>query len=219
MPTASEEFGKALKEHEELYGVQLANAAREALGRYYGILLKWNDRLHLVAPCTPPEFATRHVLESLLLIRHLPPAAHVVDIGSGAGLPIIPCLIVREDIKATLIEAAAKKAVFLREALRGVPGKRARVIAERFQEVARLDASFITCRALDRFEQLLPDLIDWTPEGSTMLLFTGEQLAKTLESMLSEVQVERIPNSERRFLVIAQNVRRKPQSHKGYEDS
>src|SRR5215468_4107269 len=143
MPTAIEEFGKALQEHEELYGVHLPNAARAGLSQYYRLLLKWNDRLHLVAPCTPSEFATRHVLESLMLIRHLPANAQVADVGSGAGLPIIPCLIARDDIEATLIESAAKKDVFLREALREIAGERARVIAKRFQDVAKPDANFI----------------------------------------------------------------------------
>jgi len=67
------------------------------LGDYYSLLTRWNDRLHLVAPCSPEEFATRHVLESLLLLKHLPDGAKVADIGSGAGLPIIPCLLARQD--------------------------------------------------------------------------------------------------------------------------
>src|ERR1041385_4157166 len=79
------------------------------LGEYYSLLIRWNDRLHLVAPCSPEEFATRHVLESLMLLRHLPQGAKIADIGSGAGLPIIPCLIARRDLDATLIESSQKK--------------------------------------------------------------------------------------------------------------
>ncbi len=87
------------------------------LGEYYSLLTRWNDRLHLVAPCSPEEFATRHVLESLLLLKHLPHEAKIADIGSGGGLPIIPCLIARADLEVTMIESSQKKAVFLREAL------------------------------------------------------------------------------------------------------
>ena len=72
-----------------LFGVELAPETVALLGAYYSLLIHWNDRLHLVAPCSPEEFATRHVLESLLLLPHLPHAAKIADIGSGGGLPII----------------------------------------------------------------------------------------------------------------------------------
>src|SRR5215216_8203986 len=81
------------------------------LAEYYSLLTRWNDRLHLVAPCSPEEFATRHVLESLVLLQHLPANARIADVGSGGGLPIIPCLVARADLKATLIESSQKKAV------------------------------------------------------------------------------------------------------------
>ena len=84
----------------------------EQLGAFYSLLTHWNDRLHLVAPCSPEEFATRHVLESLMLLKHLPQDAKIADIGSGAGLPIIPCLLARPDLQATLIESSQKKSVF-----------------------------------------------------------------------------------------------------------
>ncbi len=167
------------------------------LGDYYSLLSRWNDRLHLVAPCTPEEFATRHVLESLLLLKHLPPNAKIADIGSGGGLPIIPCVIVRPDIEATLIESSQKKSVFLREALNAV-GRKAPIITRRFEEVEPPPLSFVTCRALDQFMQKLPVLIDWAPPGSTLLLFGGETLAEQLTNFERFL----IPQSEKRFLFV-----------------
>ena len=119
--------------------------------------MKWNPRLHLVAPCSPAEFAVRHVLESLFLLKHLPAGAAVVDVGSGGGLPIIPCLLVRDDLRATLIESSTRKAVFLHEALRSVrPPDRTQLIAARFEDIETPAADFVTCRALDRFTDPLP---------------------------------------------------------------
>src|SRR5947207_5674331 len=131
----TDEFTSALAESAPLYGVRLSAQAIQQLQDYYELLMFWNARLHLVAPCSPAEFATRHVLESLLAVEYLSENARVVDVGSGAGLPIIPCLIARADIRATLIESSKKKAVFLREAVRrlGV-NERAKVIGERFEE-------------------------------------------------------------------------------------
>ena len=120
MPTPTETFSQALRDNAAEFGIQLGADEVARLSNYYELLLKWNDRLHLVAPCSPEEFATRHVLESLMLLPHLPQNARVVDVGSGAGLPIIPCLIVRADLRATLVESSPRKAVFLREALRDV---------------------------------------------------------------------------------------------------
>ncbi|HET6850843.1 MAG TPA: 16S rRNA (guanine(527)-N(7))-methyltransferase RsmG [Pyrinomonadaceae bacterium] len=167
------------------------------LGDYYSLLTRWNDRLHLVAPCTPEEFATRHVLESLLLLKHLPENAKIADIGSGGGLPIIPCLIARRDLEVTLIESSEKKSVFLRETLNAV-GRTASIITRPFEEVEAPAVSFVTCRALDRFMQKLSALIDWAPRGSTLLLFGGEALGEQLKN------VERflIPQSEKRFLFV-----------------
>jgi 16S rRNA (guanine527-N7)-methyltransferase len=175
------------------YEVELGADALAQLRSYYSLLIRWNERLHLVAPCSPEEFATRHVLESLLLLKHLPTAAKIADIGSGGGLPIIPCLIARPDLDATLIESSQKKAVFLREALNAV-GRSASIIAKRFEDIEAPDVSFVTCRALDQFIRKIRVLLDWAPDGSTLLLFGGENLLDGERYL--------IPGSERRYLFV-----------------
>ena len=177
------------------FGVELPVDAVARLGTYYSLLTRWNDRLHLVAPCSPEEFATRHVLESLILLKHLPPGAKIADIGSGAGLPIIPCLVVRGDLDVTLIESSQKKAVFLREALASVDRKAA-IVARRFEEIEAPPVEFVTCRALDQFIRKIPRLKAWAPTGSTLLLFGGEELRK----QIPDADVYLIPGSQKRYL-------------------
>jgi 16S rRNA (guanine(527)-N(7))-methyltransferase RsmG len=207
MPTSTERFGRALNDQAREYGVDLQVDHVERLGRYYELLLKWNSKLHLVAPCSPEEFATRHILESLFLLAHLLPNARVIDIGSGAGLPIIPCLIVRNDLRATLIESSQKKVVFLREALHCAHRReRARVILARFEETVAPQADFVTCRAMDKFQQQLPALIDWAPDESELLLFAGANLRKQLEALIPSARVYPIPKSDRRFLIRAAKI-------------
>src|ERR1044072_1236444 len=111
--TQTEKLKDALRSDSQSYNVTLTNEALEQLARYYELLSRWNARVHLVAPCSAQEFARRHVLESLMALKHLPEAATVAEVGAGAGLPIIPCLIARPDLHAVLIESAQKKAVFL----------------------------------------------------------------------------------------------------------
>ncbi len=163
------EFRHALEVNATTYGVSLTTEALVGLSKYYQLLNAWNARLHLVAPTAPGDFATRHILESLVLVDHLPQGAAVADIGSGGGLPIIPCLIVRPDLRAVLIEASPKKAVFLNEVLKEALKvnaeetklPRARVLAARFENTQAPEVDFITCRALERFEQTVPKLFEF----------------------------------------------------------
>jgi 16S rRNA (guanine527-N7)-methyltransferase len=209
METEIEQFRRALLLNTAEFGVELQSDHIERLIFYYELLLKWNPKLHLVAPCSPEEFAVRHILESLTLLKHLPAHARVADIGTGAGLPIIPCLLVRNDLYGVLIESSQRKAAFLKEALRPIrPPDRTQLVVARFEDVPAPDVAFITCRALDKFTELLPKMIDWAPRNATYLLFAGESLLETIRSSLQVSSVERMPQSEKRFLVAA----RVPQS-------
>ncbi|MGH9929141.1 MAG: 16S rRNA (guanine(527)-N(7))-methyltransferase RsmG [Pyrinomonadaceae bacterium] len=196
-------FRETLETKAAGYGVMLSKEALAGLSQYYELLNLWNSRVHLVAPCSPEEFATRHVLESLVLLKHLPNGVGVADVGSGGGLPIIPCLIVRPDLRALLIESAQNKTVFLREALTqsGI-SSRASVINERFENVAAPPVDFVTCRALERFEEMLPHLFVWAPEKATLLLFGAKRLETRIEGLGFSSTAELMPRSDGRFLFV-----------------
>lgn len=203
--TASQltDFTDALQSSAPDYDVPLDQRSLEGLSVYYELLNTWNARLHLVAPTSPAEFATRHVLESLTLLQYLDDNAAVADVGSGGGLPILPCLIVRQDIRATLIESSPKKAVFLREVLKVTnTTSRASVINDRFENVAAPAVDYVTCRAIERFEELVPRLVAWSPPPAALLLFGGENLKEPLENAALQVESELLPNSEKRFLFV-----------------
>jgi 16S rRNA (guanine527-N7)-methyltransferase len=199
----TERFRAALSSKSASYGVTLDAEALEGLSKYYELLNQWNSRVHLVAPCTPQEFATRHILESLVLLKYLSDDARVAEVGAGGGLPILPCLIVRHDLRAILIEAAQKKAVFLREALTQTgTSARASVINERFENVVTPEVDFVTCRALERFEEILPHLLEWSPAKVTLLLFGAKPLESRIKSLGFASSAELMPGSKARFLFI-----------------
>lgn len=190
-------FEQSLVSNMGSFNLDLPAETITRLGEYYSLLTRWNDRLHLVAPCEPEEFAVRHVLESLLLLKHLPSKTSVADVGSGGGLPIIPCLIARPDLEATLIESSQKKAVFLREASKRL---NATIIARPFEDVPAPPVSFVTCRALDHFMEKLPALINWAP--GKLLLFGGETLGEELNKIGVGFEQSLIPQSEKRYLFL-----------------
>jgi len=195
-------FEQSLLSNMESFDLDLSPETVTQLAEFYSLLMRWNDRLHLVAPCTPEEFAVRHVLESLLLLKHLPSPALVADIGSGGGLPIVPCLIARPDLEATLIESSQKKVVFLREASNRL-NLHTTILASPFEDIPAPAVSFVTCRALDQFMRKLPALINWAPRGSTLLLFGGETLGERLRRANVNFEKLLIPQSEKRYLFLS----------------
>ena len=50
MATPIEEFGQALGARAPEFGIALQADRLERLIDYYALIMKWNDRLHLVAP-------------------------------------------------------------------------------------------------------------------------------------------------------------------------
>jgi 16S rRNA (guanine527-N7)-methyltransferase len=98
-------------------------------------MLRWNRSLNLTTVTGVEEAVERHYCESVFLAARLPAAPlRIADIGSGPGFPGLPIAVVRPDCLVTLIESHQRKAVFLREAARGL--KNVRVISKRAQDVA-----------------------------------------------------------------------------------
>lgn len=77
------------------------------------------------------------VEDSLVLVDHLGDARHVVDVGSGAGLPGLPLKITRPELALTLIEADQAKAAFLVQACARLELRDVEVIARRAEDVGR----------------------------------------------------------------------------------
>jgi len=200
----SDIFGVTLKERMNDFGVNLTPESISNLSRYYQLVQQWNPRLHLVAPCSPEEFAMRHVLESLILLQYMDQGARVVDVGSGAGLPIIPCLIVRPDLSAILIESSTKKSVFLKEALRKLDKtNNATVVCARFEDTEAPEADFLSCRALDQFSNKVSALLKWVRPGTSLLFFGGDSISEELRKEQIHFEHVHIPHSERRSLFVS----------------
>lgn len=196
------DFIETVKKHQNAFDLNLSKEKILALAGYYELVQKYNPILHLVAPCSPEEFVTRHVLESLTLLEFLPENAKFADVGAGAGLPAIPCLVSREDLRGVLIESKLKKAKFLEEVLAKLNlESRAEIFNRQFEEIQKPDVSYVSCRALDKFTQKLALLLKWSGE-SNLLFFGGNALRGELQKNNVEFKQKLMPMSEQRFLFI-----------------
>ena len=105
-----------------------------------------------MGPSTLGDAWRRHVLDSAQLAPLIPPGARVADIGSGAGFPGL-VLAVLGTGPVTLVESDARKAAFLREAVRvtGAPAS----VANARAEALDLAADVATARACAPLRVLL----------------------------------------------------------------
>ncbi|MEQ1924264.1 MAG: 16S rRNA (guanine(527)-N(7))-methyltransferase RsmG, partial [Pyrinomonadaceae bacterium] len=167
------EFTEAIKTHQATFSLGLADEQIARLADYYELILEHNEFLHLVAPMTAKEFAIRHILESLTLLEHLPMTTKIADVGTGAGLPSIPCLLVRDGLTAVLIESKEKKTKFLETAIESLGLKdKVQIVNSQFEEADPTGCEYVTCRALDKFTEKLPQLIRWSG-NCNLVLFGG----------------------------------------------
>src|SRR3979490_3253111 len=109
---------------DKIAALKLTPVSRETearLDRFVELLLQWQAKTNLVAPSTLPNLWTRHISDSLQLLTLAPSARVWADLGSGGGFPgIVLACVLADTPSATvhLVERNAKKAAFLREALR-----------------------------------------------------------------------------------------------------
>src|SRR6478609_12019643 len=155
------------------------------LDRYVDLLVEWQAKTNLVAPSTLPNLWTRHISDSLQLLRLAPSAKVWLDLGSGGGFPgvVLACALA-ETPGATvhLVERVAKNAGFLREASRVTASPGTVHPADIGDTVERLAGSIdcITARAVAPLHQLVGFAEPLVRRGAKALFLKGQDVEAEL---------------------------------------
>lgn len=168
--------------------LKTVHVSRETLARldlYVDLLLNWQKITNLVAPSTLPEIWTRHIADSLQLLDLAPDAKIWLDLGSGGGFPgvVLACALAEiPGAHVHLVERNAKKAAFLREALRIAGGPGTVHLADIGDSVdkfvGRVDC--VTARALAPLKVLLDFVAPLVSETCFTLLMKGQDIEAEL---------------------------------------
>jgi 16S rRNA (guanine527-N7)-methyltransferase len=99
-------------------GLQLSPSQLEQFNTYYQELVEWNKRVNLTAITDYEKVQIKHFLDSLTVILawQPPPSGatpHLIDVGTGAGIPGIPIKILFPNTELVLLDSTTKKATFL----------------------------------------------------------------------------------------------------------
>jgi 16S rRNA (guanine(527)-N(7))-methyltransferase RsmG len=178
--------------------VELSDTQVIRLHEHYELLQRWNRKINLTSIPSGPEAVIRHYCESLFFAANLPVTEDVsiADLGSGAGFPGVPMAILKQGWAVSLIESHQRKAVFLREAARGL--KNVRVLPSRAEDVEeRFDC--VVSRAVDPNE-VLANLPRFAPKVGLMLGEDDWEGQKTNPTIAWSEPI-RLPWGDRRLCV------------------
>jgi 16S rRNA (guanine527-N7)-methyltransferase len=163
----------------------VSRETEERLDRYVGLLVEWQAKTNLVSPSTLPHLWTRHISDSLQLLTVAPAAKVWADFGSGGGFPgvVLACAMAGvSGATVHLIERNAKKAAFLREALRVTNAPGSVHLADIGDNVDRMvgKVDCVTARALAPLHELIGFAEPLVGQGAKALFLKGQDVEAEL---------------------------------------
>ena len=170
-----------MSDMKDLLKKALPQADETALDRfeiYHRLLSEWNEKMNLTAITDPREVAEKHFADSLAALPWLKPGMAVIDVGTGAGFPGVPLLIMEPGLELTLADSLQKRLTFL-DALLKELGLKAALVHGRAEDLGQnklyreqFDA------ALSRAVANLPVLLELTTPfvrvGGTAIAYKGD---------------------------------------------
>ena len=153
----------------------------EKFKAYFEILMMWNKTISLMEELSWDEFYKRHVLDAIQISPLI--KSDFFDLGSGAGIPAIPLLIMGYNV--TLIESNMKKSKFLNFCLKKIELENGSVMNQRIESINFPSNSLFVARALSPLKNLLKYLFDVSRETKGVFL-KGRQIHQEIEEARKE---------------------------------
>lgn len=215
-----------LREAALTYGFTLDEKQLTAFECYAETLVEWNEKINLTAIVQPEEIAIKHFLDSLLLLDayELPPNASLIDVGTGAGFPSVPCKLARADIRLTLLDSLNKRVLFLNalcEAL-GITAQTVHARAEDGGRNPKLREQFdvATARAVANMRELTEYCMPFVKVGGVFVALKGYEIDEELEQAKPAIKllggkvigVEKyiLPDESKRAIVMIKKISQTP---------
>jgi 16S rRNA (guanine527-N7)-methyltransferase len=109
-------YQKRLCQACEQRGIALSTTELEDLTQYLKLLVRWRPHLNLTGLRDAERMLEVLIVESLDFLwgDFFLPGIHVLDLGTGAGVPGIPLATCRPNMHVTLLDRSEKKITFLR---------------------------------------------------------------------------------------------------------
>jgi 16S rRNA (guanine527-N7)-methyltransferase len=172
------------------FRLDLPTQQKRLLAAYCDELARWNKKMNLTG-LSGEEMVRRLVVEPVWTSRQLDPSGVLADVGSGNGSPAIPIHIVSQLERTHLIEARAKRAVFLRHVTFLLKLEGVSVHQVRFKEASAAigPVEWVTLQGVALTPEILRDIRRIATTTTTVVWITGAQGRTGLIQPYQTVQV------------------------------
>lgn len=149
----------------------------EMFVRYAEMIVETNKSFNLTRILSQEDMAKKHFIDSIAAMEYIPEGARVLDVGTGAGFPIVPLAIMRGDLRATAVESSEKKLGFVKSVSDAL-GLGIECVCARAEELAQ-DAKYrerfdiCVSRAVAALPMLLELGLPFVKIGGKMLAYKG----------------------------------------------
>lgn len=173
-------------------GLHLDRDTQRRMLEYIALIEKWNRIYNLTAIREAEKMVSHHLLDSLVVARHVR-AKHLLDVGSGAGLPGIPLALVDPDMQVTLLDSNHKKFAFLNQAVIELKLRNAEVRAERVESWQTQDKfDVIISRAFSDMAEFVRMTRHLLGSGGTFAAMKGLYPYAEIESLPIGCRVQQV---------------------------
>jgi 16S rRNA (guanine527-N7)-methyltransferase len=171
------------------------DAAREvygdkfpAINRYVDILTSTAVEWGLLGPREADRLWNRHILNCAALSSLIAADSSVADVGSGAGLPGIPLVLLRPDLRVTLIEPLLRRFTFLGQTVEQLElADRVQVVRSRAEDHHQT-YDFVVARALAPLDRLIGWCNPLRAKGGVILALKGESALEEVSAARSQLR-------------------------------
>lgn len=191
-------------------GLSCSSQQIEQLLAYLEMLQRWNKAYNLTAIREPIQMVRLHLLDSLAINPYVQGVKHIIDVGTGPGLPGIPLAILNPDINFTLLDSNGKKTRFLFQAINDLSLANAKEInhrVEKYQPEQSFD--IVLSRAFSSISDMLTQCDHLVSDSGCFLAMKGKKPDSELSQItkdykvvdLSQINVPQV-DSERHLIKI-----------------
>ena len=220
------DFKNKMIELARMINDELTEDQVENFFKYMNLLLEWNEKINLTAITDVDDIILKHFIDSMTVLKYIEKDKSIIDVGTGAGFPGIPIVIMREDVKITLLDSLNKRINFLNEVCSELKINNIETIHGRAEEAGqnkqyREKYDIAVSRAVANMTTLSEYLIPFVKVGGICICMKGSEIDHELEQAkfaikelggkIEKVEKFNLPDSDiERNIVIIKKIKPTP---------